>query len=141
MSIYMLDVWLLEVKTKVFGFDYQKMNMFEFVWCSKNNVRVCSMSDLVNLVNALLGSMFEVLSFKLKNKVFKFDDKSMNTFDVRVQAMLYKIIKIVIDSSLWFQNGKKLWFGSLSFPKIVMIWIVGIAILDQFASQMIVIVL
>ena len=130
MSWTMFDVRLLEVKNREFEFDYQMMNMFESVWCSKNNVRVCSMSDLVNLVKALLGSM-----------VFEFDHKSMNTFDVRVHAMFYKIIKMLIDPSLWFQNRKKLWFGSLSFPKIVMIWIVGIAILDQFVSQMIVIVL
>ena len=134
-------VWLFEAKNRVFEFDYQMMNMFESVWCSKNNVRVCSMSDLVNLVKALLGSMFEVHSFKHKIMVFEFDHKSVNTFDVRVHAMFYKIIKMLIDPSLWFQNRKKLWFGSLSFPKIVMIWIVGIAILDQFASQMIVIVL
>ena len=32
-------------KNRVFEFDYHKMNMFEFVRCSKNNVRVCSIFD------------------------------------------------------------------------------------------------
>ena len=41
------------------------------VW--KNYVRVCSMSIFVNLVKALLGSMFDIRSFKAKNWVFEFD--------------------------------------------------------------------
>ena len=44
---------------------------FEFIGCSKNDVRVSSMKNLVHL--ALLGSMFDVCSFKAKSKVFEFD--------------------------------------------------------------------
>ena len=32
------DVRSFEAKNRVFKFDYQKMNMFEFVRCSKNDV-------------------------------------------------------------------------------------------------------
>ena len=39
----------------------------------KNDVRVCSMSDFVILIEALLGSMFDVSSFEAKNWVFEFD--------------------------------------------------------------------
>ena len=59
---------MLEVKTKVFGFDYQKMNMSEFVRCLKNNVRLlCSICNLVNLVKALSGSVLDVSSFIVKD--------------------------------------------------------------------------
>ena len=36
----------------------------------KNDVRVSSMSSLVNLAKALLGSKFDVRSFEAKNRVF-----------------------------------------------------------------------
>ena len=39
----------------------------------KNDVRVSSMSNLVNVVKALLGSKFDVRSFEAKNRVFEFD--------------------------------------------------------------------
>ena len=32
------------------------------------------MSNLVNLVKALLGSLFDVRSFEAKNRVFEFDE-------------------------------------------------------------------
>ena len=41
------------------------------------------MSNLVNIVKALLGSKFDVRSFEAKNRVFKFNHEQMNTFDVR----------------------------------------------------------
>ena len=39
------DVRSFEAKNRVFECDYQQMNMFEFVRCSKNDVRVRSMFD------------------------------------------------------------------------------------------------
>ena len=39
------------------------------------------MSNLVNLVKALLGSMFDVRSFEAKNRVFEFDYQKVNTFE------------------------------------------------------------
>ena len=41
----------------------------------KTDVRVCSLSNLVNLVKAPLGSKFDVRSFEAKNRVFEFDDQ------------------------------------------------------------------
>ena len=67
------DVRSFEAKNRVFKFDYHKMNTFEFIQCSKNDVRVSSMSDLVYLVKALLGLMFDVRSFEAKKRVFEFD--------------------------------------------------------------------
>ena len=63
------------------------------------------MSDLVNVVKALLGSKFDVRSFEAKNRVFEFDHQYMNMFefvqcsknDVRVRSMY---IKMVFDLSL-----------------------------------------
>ena len=46
----------------------------------KNNVRVISISDLVNLVKALLGLMFHVCSFKTKNRAFKFDHQPTHLY-------------------------------------------------------------
>ena len=43
-----------EAKNRVFEFNYEKINMFECVWCSKNDVGVCSMNNLVNLVKDFL---------------------------------------------------------------------------------------
>ena len=67
------DVWSFEAKNRVFEFDHQQMNMFELIQCSKNDVWDSSMSNLVNLVKALLGSKFDVWSFEAKNRVFEFD--------------------------------------------------------------------
>ena len=39
------------------------------------------MSNLVNVVKALLGSKFDVGLFEAKNRVFKFNYQKMNTFD------------------------------------------------------------
>ena len=39
------------------------------------------MSNLVNLVKSLLGSMFDIRSFEAKNRVFEFDYQKMNTFE------------------------------------------------------------
>ena len=41
----MFDVRSFEAKNRVFEFDYQQMNTFEFVRCSKNDVRVRLMFD------------------------------------------------------------------------------------------------
>ena len=43
--ILKFDVRSFEAKNRVFEFDYHKMNTFEFVQCSKNDVRVHSMFD------------------------------------------------------------------------------------------------
>ena len=37
------DVCSFEAKNRVFDYDHQYMNMFQFVQCSKNDVQVCSM--------------------------------------------------------------------------------------------------
>ena len=47
-----------EARDRVFEFDYEKLNKFKFVQCSKNDVLVCLISSLVNLVRALLGLLF-----------------------------------------------------------------------------------
>ena len=42
---WMFDVRSFEAKIKVFEFNYQYVNTFEFVWWSKNDVPVWSMFD------------------------------------------------------------------------------------------------
>ena len=66
---------ILQSHKNVCEFDYQEMNMFEFVRCSKKDVLVSSISNLVNLLKALLGSMSDVRLFEAKNRVFEFDYK------------------------------------------------------------------
>ena len=66
----------------------------------KDDVRVSSMIDLVNVVKALLGSKFDVRSFEAKNRVFEFNHQQMNTFefvrcsknDIRVRSMFDKMV-------------------------------------------------
>ena len=60
-------------KNWVFEFDYQKIIRSSSFDVRKTNVRVCSLSNLVNLVKALLGSKFDVRSFKAKIRGFDFD--------------------------------------------------------------------
>ena len=43
----MFHVRLFEAKNRVFQFNYQKMNMFESIQCSKIDVPVCSMFDIM----------------------------------------------------------------------------------------------
>ena len=50
------DVRSFEAKNRVFEFDHQQMNMFEFVRCSKNDVRVRSMFDKMVFDPSLLFS-------------------------------------------------------------------------------------
>ena len=53
---------MLDVLPKIFEFDYQNMNVF---YVLKSDVQVSSMSNLVNLVKALLGLMFNRLKPKI----------------------------------------------------------------------------
>ena len=39
------------------------------------------MSNLVNVVKALLGLKFDVRSFEAKNRVFEFDHEQINMFE------------------------------------------------------------
>ena len=41
----MFNVHSFEAKNRVFEFDHQQMNIFQFIQCSKNDVTVCSMLD------------------------------------------------------------------------------------------------
>ena len=92
-------------------FDHQQMNTFKFVRCLKNDVRVCSISNLVNLVKALLSSKFDVRSFEAKNRVFQFHHQQMNTLEfvrclknyVRVGSMFDKMM---FDTSLVISQFK-----------------------------------
>ena len=93
----------------------------------KNDVRVCSISNLVNLVKALLDSKFDVRSFEAKNR--EFDHQQMNTYEfvwclknyVQVRSMFDKI---VFDTSLIFCVSKvilifeiAIW-GTTTFPTL-----------------------
>ena len=65
------------------------------------------MSDLVNVVKALLGSKFDVRSFEAKNRVFEFDHQQMNMFEfVRCSKNVVQVPsmfdKMVFDPSLVF---------------------------------------
>ena len=49
------DVRSFEAKNRVFEFDHQQMNTFEFVRCLKNDVRVRSMFDKMVLDPSLIS--------------------------------------------------------------------------------------
>ena len=53
-TMFEFDVRLFEAKNRVFEFDYQKMNMFEFVQCSKIGLRVRSMFDKMVFYTSLV---------------------------------------------------------------------------------------
>ena len=82
------------------------------------------MSKLVNVVKTLLGSKFDLRSFKAKNRVFQFDHQQMNMFefvrcsknDVRVRSMFDKM---VFDTSL--NNG--LISGFTSRPTVFILFL------------------
>ena len=57
----MFNICSFEAKNRV----YQKMNTLQSIEFSKNDGRVCSMSNLI----ALLGLMFGVGLFKAENRV------------------------------------------------------------------------
>ena len=60
------DVWSFEAKNRVFEFDHQQMNTFEFVRCSKNDVRVRSMFDkMVFDPSLLLRHIVTILDFRV----------------------------------------------------------------------------
>ena len=48
----------------------------------KNDFGVCLLSNLINLVKALLGLMLDVRPFKARNWMFEFDHLQMNTFEL-----------------------------------------------------------
>ena len=62
------DVRSFKAKNRVFEFDHQQMNMFEFVRCSKNDVRVRSMFDKMVFDPSLKNTLFEYV-FALSYKV------------------------------------------------------------------------
>ena len=64
------------------------------------------MSNLVNVVKALLGAKFDVRSFEAKNRVFEFNYHKMNTFEfVRCSKnevhVHFMFNKMVFDPSLF----------------------------------------
>ena len=83
------------------------MNTFEFVRCSKKWCSSQFDEKFSKSSEGLLGSLFDVRSFKAKNKVFEFDHQQTNMFefvrcsknDVRVRSMFHKM---VFDPSLLF---------------------------------------
>ena len=77
---------MFEGKNRVFEFNCQKMNIFEFIQCLKNNFRACLMNDLVNLVKASKLRCFVTVCSKPE---FRFSSSIINrltcssSFDVR----------------------------------------------------------
>ena len=91
---------------------------FDIVQFSKNDVQVCSMSNLVNLVKALLDLIFDFRSFEAKNRVFEFDRQQMNTFeffqcsisDVQVRLMFYEMVFTTSLEISKLQNSTVIYF-------------------------------
>ena len=71
------------------------------------------MSNIENLVKALLGSMFDVCSFKAKNRVFKFDRDQPITTDFKDFSFSTKLDHLDLLSS--FHNS----FRAFFFVKVV----------------------
>ena len=82
------------------------------------------MSNLANLVKALLGLMFDVRSFEAKNRVFEFDHQQTNTFefvrcsknDVRVRSMFDKmmfdpsLVLKIFGKIVHIQGSSRIWW-------------------------------
>ena len=85
----MFEVRSLEAKNRIF----QHMKTLESVQCKRNDVRVSSMSNLVNLVKALLGWMFYVCSFKGKNRILSFNtNRQTRLSSFNVQRMMLEFV-------------------------------------------------
>ena len=54
-DVQWFDVRLFEAKIQVLEFDHQQMKMFEFIQCSKNDVRVQSMFNKMVFDPSLVG--------------------------------------------------------------------------------------
>ena len=74
----MVNVHSFKAKNRRFEFEYWKMNTFESVRCSKNDVWVCSISNSANLV--ICSTMFNVCLFEAKKGFLSSIAKKINTF-------------------------------------------------------------
>ena len=84
------------------------MNTFKLVWCSKNNVQVSSMSNLVNLLNALLGTMFVCSKPKIGcSSLITIRWTCSSSFDVR--KMILEFVRCLIKWSLNHHYQTLLW--------------------------------
>ena len=76
------QVWEEQRKRGYIGSFYcQKLNLYEFLQCSKKVCLSLLMINLVNIAMALLDSGFNVTLFEPKNKLFEFDYQNMSTFE------------------------------------------------------------
>ena len=88
-----LHIVAFEAKNRVFEFDYQKINMFEFDQFSKKQCSSLFDELFSKSGEALQDLMFDICSFEAKNRVFMFDHQQMNTFgrsslfDVRIMML------------------------------------------------------
>ena len=64
-----LDVSSFKAKNRVFEFDYQKMNTFESIWCSKKWSSNLFNEWFSKCGEDLLVSMLDVCSFEANNQV------------------------------------------------------------------------
>ena len=109
-------------KDLVFEFNYQKMNTFEFVWCSKNDVWILPMFD----INPSLGTAEEISHFFFQEhilpvcpfqKVSQFND---------VQKKYKRIFCLTWKSLLCLMSSLSIWKGVLqgfSFFVIYYPWV------------------
>ena len=90
-----------EAKNRVFEFNYEKINMFECVWCSKNDVGVCSMNNLVNLVKDFLVRYLMSVCSKPKFRCYcssSIINSWTRSSSCNVRKMMF--YKMVLDPSL-----------------------------------------
>ena len=86
----MFDIRSFEAKNKLFEFDHQQMNMFEFVRCSKNDVRVRSITRISSVctVLAILGDFTPKLKFLIQQSLSKLNSKYCSLFGMKFKQKL-----------------------------------------------------
>ena len=72
-----------------------QMNMSEYVWCSKNDVRVSWRNNSVNLVKALLGSMLVRLKPKIGCSMLS-TNRWTRWSSVHVEKMMFEFVQCLI---------------------------------------------
>ena len=85
-------VWSFKSKNRVFEINWH-LSLFDV---QKNDVQICSISDLVNLIIALFGLICDVHSLKAKSRIFEFAIDKHIWVCFNVQNMMFEFGRYLI---------------------------------------------
>ena len=101
----MFDVRSFKAKNRVFKFDHQQMNTFEFVQCSKHDVRVRPMCNKMvfdqSLVGVCVPTEISGLGISLTNQVRMLDINVLQSTKSAITSCINEKQKIVTSKVTW----------------------------------------